>query len=221
MAISREVGDRNYVIHSTVLLGFSALHLGDYATAIRQAQAGIDDMGQFGYVRDAALARLLLGSAQLAQGEPDTAYQTLNQAIALYRTIAHPDELGWALAVQLYVLRALGRTSEIQPMVVEAIQTVLTAQGFNAVATLLPILALQLFDLGQIGLAVAITTQLDQTVFVQQSVWFAQVADEELNQRLATLPATHRVVPESSSITRSNSNHQELLLQAAHYFGAS
>ena len=90
LAISREVGDRNYVIHSAVLLGFSALHLGDYATAIRQAQAGIDDMGQFGYVRDAALARLLLGSAQLAQGEPVTAYQTLNQAIALYRTIAHP-----------------------------------------------------------------------------------------------------------------------------------
>lgn len=200
LALGHAVGDRNYIIHSAVLLGFSALHLGDYGAAHTQAEEGIAQSSAFGYVRDAALARILLGSVQLVQGELAAARVTLDDAIALYHTIAHPDELGWAMAVQVYVLRAQGTGVAAQQMATTAIATVLTAQGFNAVASLLPILAHLLLDQGQVEVARQLFVALQPHVFVQQSAWFAQVAMNELAQRLAARPSfTPPPTPQTAS----------------------
>lgn len=200
LAIGQAIGDRNYIIHSAVLLGFSSLHLGDFGAARAQAEEGIAQSDRFGYVRDAALARILLGSAQLVLGELAPARSTLDEAIALYRPIAHPDELGWAMAIQVYVLRAQGAGIETQRMAVTAIETVLTAQGFNAVASLLPILALLLLDQDQVELAHQITGVLQPNVFVQHSAWFTQVAMRDLTQRLGALPAFRSPLAAAQSI---------------------
>lgn len=219
LAMSQEVGDRNYAIHSTVLLGFSALHLGAYATACTHAHRGIAQTSEASYVRDAALSRLLLGSAYLAQGDLTAARTTLQQSIALYHTIAHPDELGWAMAVLVYVLRAQGDQTAMQQMAGAALQTVLKAQGFNAVASLLPILALVLFDQGQVALAVDITVALQQNRFVQQSVWFAQVAGDELRRRLATLSTHSQSTAAVPAMADLSSDEQELLQRVARDWG--
>lgn len=215
LAIGRAVGDRNYMIHSAVLLGFSALHLGDYGAARTQAAEGMAQSSAFGYVRDAALACILLGSTQLAQGELAAASLTLDEAIALYRPIAHPDELGWAMAVQVYVLWAQGARLEAQRMAVTAIETVLTAQGFNAVASLLPILAHLLLDQGQVELARQLHLALQPNVFVQQSAWFAQVAMGDLTQRLAALAAVSQLAPAPEPALHTPNDVTALLRQAA------
>ena len=216
LAIGQAIGDRNYIIHSAVLLGFSSLHLGDFGTARDQAEEGIAQSDHFGYVRDAALARILLGSAQLVLGELAAARSTLDEAIALYRPIAHPDELGWAMAIQVYVLRTQGAGIETQRMAITAIETVLTAQGFNAVASLLPILALLLLDQDEVDLAYQITCALQPNVFVQQSVWFAQVAIGELRQRLTTVSAFNQPRPAAPTATDESTTLAALLNQAAH-----
>lgn len=216
LAIGQAIGDRNYIIHSAVLLGFSSLHLGDYGAARTQAEEGTAQSDRFGYVRDAALAHILLGSAQLVLGDLAAARHTLDEAIALYRPIAHPDELGWAMAVQVYVLRAQGAGIETQRMAVTAIETVLTAQGFNAVASLLPILALLLLDQDEVDLAYQITCALQPNVFVQQSVWFAQVAIGELTQRIRTVSAFSQSQPAASSALVEPTTLTTLLNQAAH-----
>ncbi|MBX3011048.1 MAG: tetratricopeptide repeat protein [Caldilineaceae bacterium] len=174
LAISEGVSDLNYTIHSTILLGFAFLHQGDYAEADRYAQRGIAQTSETSYIRDAALGYLLLGSVQLAQGELTTAEQSLLRSIRLYQTIVHPDELGWAQAILVYVWHA-----QAAPTTMAAAETALTtvrqAQGFNAVSTLLPILALLLFEQGEMQLASEIMTALRPNLFVQESHWFAQV----------------------------------------------
>lgn len=189
--------------------------MGDYGAARTQAAEGMAQSSAFGYVRDAALACILLGSTQLAQGELAAASLTLDEAIALYRPIAHPDELGWAMAVQVYVLWAQGARLEAQRMAVTAIETVLTAQGFNAVASLLPILAHLLLDQGQVELARQLHLALQPNVFVQQSAWFAQVAMGDLTQRLAALAAVSQLAPAPEPALHTPNDVTALLRQAA------
>lgn len=214
LAIGQAISDRSYIVHSTVLLGFSSLHVGDYVAACAQAEEGMAQSSRFVYVRDGALARILLGSAQLGLGHLAAARSTLDEAIALYRPLAHPDELGWAMAVQVYVLRAQGAGAATQRMAVTAIETVLTAQGFNAVASLLPIVALLLLDQAQSELARIIAVALQSNGFVQQSVWFAQVAMGELTHRLAMQPGGNQPATALPSAIPDPNNSAALLRQA-------
>jgi len=195
LGLSQAVRDHNYIVHDTILLGFAALHLGHYTAAIAHSQAGIASAEQLGYIRDGALGYGLLGSAYLAQGDLTAAHTTLETAIARYRTISHPDELSWAMAVQLYLLRVQGRSTELAALTAATLATIRSAEGFNAVQTLLPILALRCFDQGRTAQAIELTIAVRQSAFIQQSAWFTQVATAPLQAYLDQLPpATQQAV---------------------------
>lgn len=221
LALSNSVGDQNYIVHSTLLAGFATLHLGDYRNAMSYGQAGIAKADGLGYTRDSALGRLLMGSAQLAMGHLDDAYTTVATSITYYQRISHPDELSWALAVQLYVLRAQGRQAELSTLATEALATVRNAEGFNAVQTLLPILALLLFDGIAVGPVQTLETQNEQTVellialgqspFISQSVWFDAVAGSALQTHLTQLSPAMQSYVKSEVATGERRNTQVLL----------
>jgi tetratricopeptide (TPR) repeat protein len=213
MVLSTAVGDQNYIVHDTILLGFAALHLGNYAEAIARAREGVASADSLGYVRDGALGQLLLGSAQLAEGQLAAAHSSIDASITRYRTTAHPDELSWAMAVKLYVLRAQGHQTELPALATATLATLRTAEGFNAVQTLLPILALLLYDQGETEQAVELTIALRQSTFISQSAWFTQVMGAALQAQLARLPlATQAELATEVAIGRQR-NGAELLRQ--------
>ncbi len=220
LGLSTAVGDHNYMVHNTILLGFAALHLGNDAEAIARSQEGLALAARLGYVRDGALGQLLLASAQLVQGKLTAADASINTAIARYRTIAHPDELSWAMAVQLYVLRAQGQPQLARQLVSETVQLVQQTGGFNAVQTVLPILALLAFDEGAVALALPLIVALRQSAFVQQSTWFTQVAGAELAQLVTTLPPDMQASLAAQIAAGTRLPDQELLNQASAYFAA-
>ncbi len=187
--ISNTLGDRHTAAHTFVLLGFGYLHQGDYASAHSQAQAGILKAEEIGYSRGAALGRILQSSILLVGNDLAGAEQSIQQSVDNYRVKAHPDELGWALAIQAYILRAQGRQDDAQRVAVEAIAWVHQAQAYIAVYSLLPILTLLLFDQEESDLASEIMVALRQSTFVQESAWYQAVIGTELNQLSSALPA--------------------------------
>ncbi|MCX6050331.1 MAG: tetratricopeptide repeat protein [Chloroflexi bacterium] len=215
LAISVELGERNYVAHVTILLGFSALHLGHDAQAVELAHQAIGKADEVQFVRGVALAKILLGSAQLAQGKLAEARTTLAQAIQSYQAISHPDELGWALAIQAYVLRALGLQSEAQKVATEAIQYTRKAESFIAVYSLLPLLALMLFEQEQIELATTTLSTAWQSAFVRHSLWFTKVIGMELEAKRRTLPAASRAHLAAQTVIRDPQNGIEILKRIA------
>ncbi len=188
LTLSKAVDDHNYIVHDLILLGFAALHLGNFTEAVARSQEGLASADAYGYVRDGALAQILLASAQLAQGELAQAALSIENAIIRYQAIDHPDELSWAMAVQLYILRAQGEQEKLPALAMATLTILRSAEGFNAVQTLLPILALLLFDEGQLAQAVQLAIALRQSTFVCQSAWFTQVAGIALQTQLDQLP---------------------------------
>lgn len=188
LTLSKAVDDHNYIVHDLILLGFAALHLGNFAEAMARSQEGLSSADGYGYVRDGALAQLLLASAQLAQGELAQAALSIENALIRYQTIDHPDELSWAMAVQLYILRAQGEQEKLPALAMATLAILRSAEGFNAVQTLLPILALLLFDQGELAQAVELAIALRQSTFVGESAWFTQVAAIALQTQLDRLP---------------------------------
>ncbi len=216
--IGTALGDRHTTAHASVLLGFSYLHQGDYAGTSTLAQEGIVKSEEMGYGRGAALGRILLSSTQLAEGDLAGAARSIEQSVVSYRTTAQPDELGWALAIQAYVLRAQGKQDEAQRVAAEAIPWVRKAPSYIAVYSLLPILTLLLFDQEESDLASEMTLALQQSIFVQQSTWYQAVIGAELDRLITALPTQTQALIAAQPATGEPRENDEILRQAALLF---
>ncbi|MFN8444750.1 MAG: helix-turn-helix domain-containing protein [Caldilineaceae bacterium] len=190
IAICRTIGDPNRALHASILTGFAALHLGEYATAAAIAQSEQLRAQTLSIQRLEAMSKLLLASVQLVKGQGDAALRSLTQSVALYRATTHHDELGWALATQALVLRSMGDHSDMRQSLRESLSMVQQTHAFLLLHSLLPVVALDLIDQGETEQAIGLIALLNQSGFVRHSHWFQEVALAEIEQFILTLPST-------------------------------
>lgn len=188
LAITQELGVRDEEAHLTTLLGYAALHLGDYSLARQQGQLGVQMAEALHFPRIVGLAHLLLGSIALAQGAYQEAQKLLERSESIYRDHPRRDELAWVLGVLAYVWRRLGEAHQTAVCLVEATQLAAEIRPFTVQMIILPIHALCLADQGQPEQAIELHTLAQRHGFVRHSRWFADVAGQELAAIQAALP---------------------------------
>ncbi len=97
LSLDREVGDKEGMAVSSLLLGSVALKQGDAATARTRMEEGLLLYKEMGYREGIAEALALLGKVELARGEPALARSRYEESLAIARELDQRELMATAL----------------------------------------------------------------------------------------------------------------------------
>jgi tetratricopeptide (TPR) repeat protein len=189
LAYGRERGDRLAEAWAWWDLAANATHLGSYEEARGAARSALTISEASGNRELIAFSHMELGRLALPEGAYDTAHESLQQSIAIYRQIGGLYSImGEAIAALAYAARGLGQLAQAREHLRAVLHSAVAARNFFAALHSLPPGALLLMDAGKMEKAVELYALASRYPFVANSRWFEDVAGREIAAAAATLP---------------------------------
>jgi tetratricopeptide (TPR) repeat protein len=212
LTLFNDLGHRHYVTQAHSFLGSIDLHLGQYEEARDQAQTGLTLAHEHGPRFCVGVNLLLLGCLELAQRAPATAYQLLEESVAVYREVGHREDLGLALACLTVAARGLGDTLGARQHLRLALEIAQESEAVPPLWWALPAMALLLADEGENEHAVELYALASRCSLVAKSRWFADMIGTQIAAAAAALSAERVSVLEERGRTRDlHATAEELL----------
>jgi predicted ATPase/DNA-binding SARP family transcriptional activator len=196
LPLLRQAGYRYDIVYGTLVFGTFELMSGGYASAEHTLQAAMEAARRDGFAREQAFCLAMLGVVALSQGGVPCALARVQESISIYRGIQAAGELGMALGVLALVQRKLGREEPARAALQEALLFAIETKSRFTVIVLSAALVVLLLDAGNVKLALQAHSAARQVPMVACARWFEDIAGQELQAKMASLPPEERQAAE-------------------------
>jgi hypothetical protein len=137
--------------------------------------------------REIGMAYTILGQAYLGLGEIEQTQTWALKSIAKFQEIDQMDELAWALALMVFVQRALGKVNSAESYLYQTFKIGIETRGYFPVLCGFCGAALLLINKGESVRAVELKTLTWCFPVTAKSPWFEDVAGREIASTAETL----------------------------------